>query len=107
MSSSGGESPSWSRTLPELLFAAPLRDYRRGLMVAPYRVENGSFRAETPRPWAEREVPLRHLLGQRDYALHPDGTRVAIAPPDEGERVHITLIFNFLEELRRIAPVKP
>jgi hypothetical protein len=76
-------------------------------MVAPYRVENDSFRPEKPRLWAERGSALRLVLGQRIYALHPDGVRVAIAPPSEGEAVgqnHLTLVLNFFDELRRIAP---
>jgi DNA-binding winged helix-turn-helix (wHTH) protein/Tol biopolymer transport system component len=110
VSSAGGETPSWSRTRPELVFTTPGSDYRRVLMVAPYRVENNSFRPDKPLPWAKLGVALRLLNGQRSYALHPDGVRVAIAPPPEGEGVgqtHVTLVFNFFDELRRIAPAKP
>jgi DNA-binding winged helix-turn-helix (wHTH) protein/Tol biopolymer transport system component len=110
VSSAGGETPSWSRMRPELVFTTPGPDYRRVLMVAPYRVENNSFRPDKPLPWAKLGVALRILNGQRNYALHPDGVRVAIAPPPEGEDVgqtHVTLVFNFFDELRRIAPAKP
>ena len=50
------------------------------------------------------------MLGSRMYALHPDGVRVAIAPPSEGETVaptHLTFFLNLFDELRRIAPPKP
>jgi serine/threonine protein kinase/Tol biopolymer transport system component len=107
VSSAGGETSAWSRARLELVFTAPAFDYRRVLMVAPYRVENDSFRPEKPRLWAERGSALRLVLGQRIYALHPDGVRVAIAPPSEGEAVgqnHLTLVLNFFDELRRIAP---
>ena len=110
VSNAGGEAASWSRTRPELVFTAPGTDYRRLLMAAPYRIEKGIFRADKPRPWAEREVALRLLESQHNYALHPDGLRVAIALPPEGEavgRTHLTLLLNSIDELRRIAPTKP
>ena len=43
------------------------------------------------------------------YALHPDGARVAMAPPSEGDAVapsHLTLVFNLFDELRRSSPVR-
>jgi hypothetical protein len=107
VSSAEGSVSAFSRARPELVFTAPALDYRRVLMVAPYRVEHESFRPAKPWPWAERGPALREIAGQRIYALHPDGVRVAIAPPSEGEAVgpnHLTLVLNFFEELRRIAP---
>lgn len=110
VSSAGGYAPSWSRTSPELVFNAGGVDYTHVLMVASYVVENDSFRADTPRPWAERGSSLRYILGQRNYALHPDGVRVAIAQPSEGDAIgqnHLTFVLNFFDELRRIAPATP
>ncbi|MBA2355019.1 MAG: hypothetical protein H0V80_10165 [Acidobacteria bacterium] len=52
-------------------------------------------------------MPLRHILGQRRYALHRDGMRVAIALPSAGDDVkqdHVTFFLNFFDALRRIAP---
>ncbi len=63
--------------------------------------------ASRARPWASRDVPLRHILGQRRYALHRDGMRVAIALPSAGDDVkqdHVTFFLNFFDALRRIAP---
>ena len=107
VSTAGGERPSWSRSTAELVFTVLFRDYRRVLMVAPYRVEKDTFRPGKPRQWEARGVPLRLLAGHRNYALHPEGARVAIAPPPEGEDVgqtHVTLFQNFFDHLRRIAP---
>ena len=107
VSSAGGEKPSWSRSTAELVFTVPFRDYRRLLMVAPYRVEKETFRPDRPRQWEAKGVPLRILEGQRIYALHPEGARVAIPPPPEDEEVgqtHVTLLLNFFDHLRRIAP---
>jgi serine/threonine-protein kinase len=107
ISNAGGETPSWSRTRDELVYTTPGVDYDRVLMAAPYRVRNGVFLAEKPRPWASRAVRLRHILQQHTYALHPDGQRVAIAQPSEGEAIrpdHLTFVMNFFDALRRIAP---
>jgi serine/threonine-protein kinase len=110
VSSAGGNTSSWSRTRPEILFVAPAVDYMFLPMVARYRVEHGSFLIDKPRLWAERASVIRELLGSRMYALHPDGLRLAIAPPPEGEtgpRSHVTFVLNLFDELRRIAPAKP
>jgi serine/threonine protein kinase/Tol biopolymer transport system component len=110
VSSAGGDMSSWSRTRPELVFSGSGLDYRHPLMVTPYRVENDSFRVDKPRLWAERAPTLREILGERLYALHPDGVRVVIAPPSEGEAVgqnRVTFFLNFFDELQRIAPAKP
>lgn len=107
VSNAGGESSLWSQARSELVFASPAFDYFQVLTVAPYRVEHNSFRVEKPRPWAERGVPLRMVLGDRSFALHPDGARVAIAPPSEREtatRVHLTFVSNLFEHLRAVAP---
>jgi hypothetical protein len=92
------------------VFTTEAVDYTQVLMVVRYRVENGSFVVENPRPWAERGSRVRQVLGSRMYALHPDGARVAIAPPAEGETVvptHLTFLLNLFDDLRRIAPPKP
>ena len=110
VSNAGGETASWSRSRSELVFAAPGFDYLRTLMVAPYRVENSSFRVDKPRPWAERGVALRYVLGERTFALHRDGVRVAIAPPSEREtvgQVHVTFVSNLFDHLRTVAPPNP
>jgi hypothetical protein len=40
------------------------------------------------------------------FDLHPDGTRFALAPVEQGgaKQDHLTFLFNFFDELRRIAP---
>jgi len=91
------------------MFTAQAVDYTQTLMVARYRVENDSFLVDKPRVWAEHGAGVRTLLGSRMYALHPDGVRIAMAPPSETETVaptHLTFVFNLFDELRRIAPLK-
>jgi serine/threonine-protein kinase len=107
VSSGGGERPSWSPSTGELVFTVPSRDYRRLLMVAPYRVEKGTIRFDKPRQWEAKGVPLRILEGHRSYALNPDGARVAIPPLSDAEKAgqtHVTLFLNVFDHLRRIAP---
>jgi Tol biopolymer transport system component len=110
VSSGGGHSLSWSRARHEIVFTAEAVDYAQVLMVARYRVEHDSFLVDKPRLWAERAQRVRQVLGSRMYALHPDGARVAIAPPSEREMAaptHLTFVLNLSDELRRIAPPKP
>ena len=42
------------------------------------------------------------------FDLHPDGERVVMAPVTAATvgPTHVTLIFSFFDELRRLAPVK-
>ena len=101
ISTGGGMYPSWSRTKQELVYG-----FNGQLMVAPFAVEGDSFRAEKPRPWSNERYQTR---GQnRPFDLHPDGERlalssVALAQVDT-KRDHLTFIFNFFDELRRLTP---
>jgi hypothetical protein len=76
------------------------------MMVAPYSSAGDSFRAEKPRVWAPTPVLPRPRL--RPFALHPDGERVAIASATQAgvdvKQDKVVFIFNFFDELRRLAP---
>jgi Tol biopolymer transport system component len=101
VSSGGGGMPTWSRTRQELLYRTP----EGALMAVAYTVAGDSFRPETPELWSDNRVPARRT--QRAFDLHPDGERVAVAPVEaepDAAIDHVTLIFNFFGELRRIAP---
>jgi len=105
ISSGGGGWPTWSRTKNELFY---LNDDMR-LMVASYAVDGGSFRPERPRLWSDARAGPRG--GRRQFDLHPSGERfvVAVGPPAEpgshsGSKSYV-FMFNFIDELRRIAPV--
>ena len=84
------------------------------LMVSTYSVEAESFRAGAPRPWSSaRAVNRPRGLGGLDgraFDLHPDGERAIGAWISESETVapqnSVVLLFNFFDELRRVAPVK-
>jgi serine/threonine-protein kinase len=104
ISTSGGETPTWSRARHELFYQT--LDNR--LMVAAYTVEGDSFRADKPKLWSEgRFLSLRN---QRSFDLHPDGERFALAAAPDAQTTarqdKVVFIFNFFDELRRLAPVK-
>jgi len=106
ISTAAADDPSWSRLRHELLFisASDLR-----MMVAAYTVENGAFKAEKPRVWTETRAITRPRPPSRDLDLHPDGKRFAVASNQNDTTVRqnkAVFVFNFFDELRRIAPVK-
>jgi len=74
-------------------------------MVVPYTVEGNSFRAEKPRPSSETRYLPRSR--QDSFDLHPDGDRFALAIQDAQagtKQDKVVFIFNFFDELRRVAP---
>ena len=88
----------------EIIFEAP----DQTIMAARYAVDSQSFRTEKPRPWSE--VPFTRpstSLMRRNFSVHPDGQRVVFANPRdvaaEAKR-HFTLVSNFFDDLRRLAP---
>ena len=102
-----GGTTFWSYKRPELFYEQNTPQ-GHGFMVVPYRTEGGSFVAGNPRPWSPgRFLPRRHIGWE---ALHPDGNRIATAlAPDvqtESKPGHLTFVFNFFDELRRLAPTK-
>ena len=103
ISTGGGTNPTWSRARHELFYGTP----DTSIMVVPYTVAGESFRAEKPRLWSERHFTL--LLRQRSFDLHPDGERFALALVPETQTAvkqdKLVFIFNFFDELRRVAPV--
>ena len=103
ISNDGGAFPSWSRTGPELLFRDP---NTQQIMAVSYTATGDVFRAGKPRVWAPGRSLARARL--RPYALHPDGSRVAVVGQGDSQRAdrtdRVVFVFNFLDELRRLAP---
>jgi serine/threonine-protein kinase len=101
ISTEGGMHPMWSRTRHELLYTLDQR-----IMVVPYAVDGDSFRPDKPREWSNIRFVQRQR--QRSIALHPDGDRLALATTSQTQSTKqdkVVLIFNFFDELKRIAPV--
>lgn len=80
-------------------------------MVAAYTVDGESFLVENPRLVSEaRFEPRRRTGPTRRFDLHPDGERFALAVARDtlatAKRDKVIFIFNFFDELRRLAPPK-
>jgi hypothetical protein len=77
-------------------------------MVAAFLVEGDTFRAEKPHQWSSAVMSPRGPF--RNFDLHPDGQRFAVMKASEDvaevKRDRLTLVLNFEDELRRIAPVR-
>jgi len=106
ISSGAADDPSWSRTAPELFFlsSADLR-----INVMPYRVEGNTFVAGKPVPLNDTRIAGRPRSPSRDLDVHPDGKRFVVAGSegDAAQRLDkVVFVFNFFDELRRIAPSK-
>ncbi|MEN3338576.1 MAG: eukaryotic-like serine/threonine-protein kinase [Acidobacteriota bacterium] len=108
ISASGGMFPTWSRTRHEIFYSSGTATGAgsRQFMVVSYAVVEGSFRAQKPILWST--APHQTRGPQRMFDLHPDGMRFAVAPLDDAEIArnvdHVSVFFNFFDELRRLAP---
>jgi hypothetical protein len=104
ISTGGGVLAIWSRNSRELFFQNP--DNR--IMVMDYQVQSESFVVGKQRPWSDQR--LQDVGGLLNYDLAPDGKRFAVlpnvhAPAEEKGAVHIAILLNFFDEVRRRAPV--
>ena len=103
ISTSGGQSPRWSRTRPELIYETP----DRRIVIVNYSVSGDAFHPDQPRPWPEAQSTRGFGRG---FDLHPDGDRLLLpavgeaGSPPKWDRLN--LILNFFDELRRIAPAQ-
>jgi hypothetical protein len=97
--------PTWSRTGRELFYETP--DNR--IMVAAYTAKADSFAPDKPRLWSNTQILDPGPGAQWSLDLAPDGKRFAVFPRPEatGEQkgsVHVTVLLNFFDELRRRVP---
>jgi Tol biopolymer transport system component len=100
ISTDGGTNPAWSPRRPELFYGTPANQ----IMVTLYATRGDSFQHAKPRLVSDARFAPR--IPGRSFDVHPDGDRFALARAEDAtsKRTHVTLIFNFLDELRRIAP---
>jgi hypothetical protein len=98
VSTAGGLVPIWSRTSKELFY----RTDDQKIMVASYTAQGDSFHTDKPRLWFEGQFT--------GFDLHPDGQRFAILKAPESQSPtksdKAVFIFNFFDELRRLAAAK-
>jgi len=105
ISNAGGVVPRWSPKTGELLY----RTDKQKVMVAGYRVERGTFVTDAPRPWSADALADTGVLPNFDVG--PDGERIlalmpAVRPEAQQTVNHVTLMFNFADEIRRRAATK-
>jgi hypothetical protein len=77
-------------------------------MVAAYIAKADSFAADKPRAWSSTQIVERNI-GWWNVDLAPDGKRFAVFPRPEATSeqkgsVHVTVLLNFFDELRRRVP---
>ena len=104
ISTAGGVSPEWSPNGRELFYRGPGSTWQ--MMVVGYSVDGDTFIAETPAPWSVGRFIQRGR--GRNFSLHPDGDRFAVfkAQEDITDSDRVTFVFNFFDELERLAPTR-
>jgi serine/threonine-protein kinase len=98
-----GTGTLWSRTRHELFYMTPDQQ----IMVVSYAVDHDVFLADQPHLLSDARFMRRPR--QMSIALHPDGERFAVAAAARSEAAdqdRLVFVFNFFDELRRIAPVQ-
>jgi serine/threonine-protein kinase len=102
ISAGGGLYAFWANNGRELFYETA--DIH--IMVVDYRVEGGSFVPGRPRLWSDKQL---FYPGTMNLDLAPDGKRFVVlampeAPAGEKGSVHVTLLLNFFDELKRRIP---
>lgn len=102
ISNGGGTYPVWSNNGHELFYET--REDR--IMVVEYTVDGDAFVPGKPRVWCEK--PLANM-GAQNLDLAPDGKHfVVLTAPESASdsrgSVHVTMLENFFDELRRRIP---
>ena len=106
ISGDGGTQPRWSADGRELFYRTA-----SGIMVVAVEADADVFSfgpAEELFTGAFRFMPLVDGEMYEDYDVAPDGQRFVMfsrSEDDEGRKDHVTLVFNWLEELERLVPV--
>ena len=75
-------------------------------MVVDYTVDGASFAAGKPRLWSDKQL---FYTGTSNLDLAPDGKRFVVfsmpeSAPREKSSVHVTMLLNFFEDLKRKLP---
>jgi eukaryotic-like serine/threonine-protein kinase len=101
ISTGGGANAMWSRDGRELFYESP----DNHIMAATYTATADSFAADKPRPWSNTQI-FEPVALRWNLDLAPDGKRFAVIPRPEAASeqkgsVHVTVLLNFFDELRR------
>jgi serine/threonine-protein kinase len=100
VSTAGGAQAVWSRAGSEIVYV----DFEYRIMAVDVSVAGGALALGTPRPLLD--LPLALISASGSFDATPDGSRFVVLLQPEQEtaperRTHVTMIFNFLEDLRR------
>jgi serine/threonine-protein kinase len=101
----GFRFPLWSRNGREIFYVSSLTGR---IMVAGYAVSGESFVPDKPREWSSTFIQMTAGIPPLDLA--PDGRRFVISPGSIGaagdakSTVHVTVLLNFFDELKRKLP---
>jgi serine/threonine-protein kinase len=102
ISAGGGLYAAWSSNGHELFYETA--DFR--IMVVDYKVEGASFVPGKSRLWSDKQL---FYTGSSNLDLAPDGKRFVVLaqPEDAGSEkgsVHVVMLENFFDELKRRIP---
>lgn len=75
-------------------------------MVVDYREESDAIVATKPRQWSERQI---FYPGVQNLDIAPDGKRLAVLTAStaigaDRNLFHVTMLFNYFDELKRMIP---
>ena len=98
VSTDGGHDPLWSRDGRELFYING-----KGLMAVTIRTDP-TLTLSIPHKLFDGKI-IGNTIAGRDYDITPDGKRFIMAVPGGADRpMQINLVFNWLEELKHLAP---
>jgi serine/threonine-protein kinase len=101
VSSTGGEMPVWSRAHHEIIYG-----YEGQVTVVPYTIDGSRFVVGAAHEWPNGRYQTRGR--NRMFDLHPDDDHLVLAldtsPPANAEPATASFVFNFFDELQRLAP---
>ena len=98
ISTGGGVQPLWTNGGRELVYLAGPTMNR--FMAVDVVVEGDVLRPGKPRLLFE--MPVAHPSEATWYDVSADGSRFVVLEPDDEVLTHVTLVFGFFDEVRRM-----
>jgi serine/threonine-protein kinase len=100
---SDGGYPVWPRNGHQLFYVSVSS---RRMMAAGYAVNGNTFVPDKPQAWADKPLLPSLVPVTSTYDVTPDGKRFAVVLYEDGTAeekpiLHVTLVLNFFDELRR------
>jgi hypothetical protein len=94
----GGVQPLWTKSGRELVYlAGPTMNRFIAVEIA---VEGDALRPG--KPHVVFEMPVAHPTQGRWYDANADGSRFVVLAADDDTLTHVTLVFSFFDEVRRM-----